>query len=101
MSNELPSSWLDWAVKTVLGVLGAILGWMWKDTRGDIIELRARMDAQEKALAVLSSSMDGKQNLLLEKIEGMEHGLLAMTHALADVSEKLTNLRIEQGRRVG
>ena len=101
MPDDLGPGFWDSAVKALLAVLGGILAFLYRDTRGQIADLRARMEAQEKALAVLASDVGGKQNLLLDKIDGIRRDLEVVTHALSTMSEALINLRVEQGRKEG
>ena len=99
--ETLPLSWLDWLVKTLLGVFGGLLGWAVKDTRKEIAEMRKRMEMQEQALAVLRSDINGQQALMLDKMEGVETKIEGMSHVLGTMSETLTQLRIDQTRRGG
>lgn len=101
MADGLPLDWLDWLVKTLLGLLGIVLGWLYKDARKDLAEMRTRMEAQERALAVLQSNIDGRQALMLQKIESMEGKIEGVSHVLGTMSETLIQLRIEQTRREG
>lgn len=99
-------SFWDTLVKALLGILSAIMGYLWRDARSEIretqrriAELATRMDAQDKALAVQRSDADGRQALMLEKIEGVERKIEGMSHVLGTMSETLTQLRLDQARK--
>lgn len=89
-------AWVDWMVKALLGLLGAVLAWLWKDTRSQIAEMRGRVEAQDKTLAVLQSTVEGRQALMLEKIEGIEKKFEGVSRTLTTMNETLIQLRIEK-----
>ncbi len=96
VADGLPMGWMDGLLKVLLGLLGALLAWLYRETRNDIAEMRVRMEVQERTIAVLQSTMDGRQALMLEKMEGVEKKIGDMTHLLGTMSETLIQLRIEQ-----